>query len=170
MTAAEAIHAAYQAGKSKRQTARELGISTRDLTELAAEAGIHWRSTRPGRMPTSIGRMRARVAELEVAHRQPLAVILHRMADDGHSALSAATELGLHRGYLERQSAQCGVVWPGRAEAVEHLRNKWHTANRERDYLLDLLKRINAKLSFGDLPGDLLTELDNTLETYNEQR
>ena len=86
------------------------------------------------------------------------------MADDGHSALSAATALGLHRGYLERQAEQCGVVWLGRAEAIEHLRDKWHTANRQRDYLLDLLKRINAKLSFGDLPGDLLTELDNALE------
>ena len=170
MTAAEAIRAAYQAGKSKRQTARELGISTRDLTDLAAEAGIHWRSSRPGRMPTSIGRMRARVAELEVAHRQPLAVILHRMADDGHSALSAATALGLHRGYLERQSEQCGVVWLGRAEALAHLRNKWHTANHQNAYLLDLLKRIGASVTWGDLPGDLLTELDNTLETYNEQR
>lgn len=169
MTAADAIRAAYQAGKSKRQTARELGINTRDLTELAAEAGIHWRSTRPGRMPTSIGRLRARVAELEVAHRQPLAVILHRMADDGHSALSAATTLDLHRGYLERQSALFGVIWPGRTEAVEHLRNKLHTANRQNAYLLDLLKRINAKLTWGDLPGDLLTELDNTLETHNER-
>lgn len=139
MTAADAIRAAYQAGKSKRQTARELGINTRDLTEL------------------------------EVAHRQPLCAILHRMANDGHSALSAATALDLHRGYLERQSALCGVVWPGRTEAVEHLRTKLHTVNRERDYLLDLLKRVNAKLSWGDLPGDLLTELDNTLETYNER-
>ena len=163
MTAADAIRAAYQAGKSKRQTARELGISTRDLTELATEAGIHW-PPRPGRMPGSIGRTRERTAKLEVAHRQPLAVILARMADDGHSALSAATALGLHRGYLERQAEQCGVVWLGRAEALAHLRDKWHTANRQNAYLLDLLKRINAKLSFGDLPSDMLTELDNTLE------
>ena len=169
MTAADAIRAAYQAGKSKRQTARELGINTRDLTDLAAEAGIHW-PTRPGRMPGSIGRTRERTAELEAAHRQPLAITLARMADDGHSALSAATALDLHRGYLERRAAEAGVVWFGRAEAIEHLRNKWHTANCQRDYLLDLLKRIGASVSWGDLPGDLLTELDNTLETYNEQR
>lgn len=164
MTAAEAIRAAYHAGKSKRQTARELGINTRDLTELAAEAGIHWRSTRPGRMPTSIGRLRARVAELEVAHRQPLCAILHRMADDGHSALSAATALDLHRGYLERQSAQCGVVWPGRTEAVEHLRNKLHTANRQNAYMLDLLKRINLEAQPGDFPTALIREIERTLE------
>ncbi len=164
MTAAEAIRAAYNAGKSKRQTARELGINTRDLTELAAEAGIHWRSTRPGRMPTSIGRLRARVAELEVAHRQPLCAILHRMADDGHSALSAATALELHRGYLERQSALCGVVWPGRTEAVEHLRNKLHTANRQNAYLLDLLKRINLEAQPGDFPTTLIREIERTLE------
>ena len=164
MTAADAIRAAYQAGKSKRHTARELGISTRDLTELAAEAGIHWRSTRPGRMPTSIGRLRTRVAELEAAHRQPLAVILARMADDGHSALSAATALGLHRGYLERQAEQCGVVWLGRAEAIEHLRDKWHTANRQNAYLLDLLKRINLEAQPGDFPTVLIREIERTLE------
>lgn len=163
MTAADAIRAAYQAGKSKRQTARELGISTRDLTDLAAEAGIHW-PTRPGRMPGSIGRTRDRTAELEAAHRQPLAVILARMADDGHSALSAATALGLHRGYLERQAEQCGVVWLGRAEALAHLRNKWHTANRQRDYLLDLLKRINLEAQPGDFPTALLREIERTLE------
>ena len=163
MTAADAIRTAYQAGKSKRQTARELGISTRDLTELAAEAGIHW-PTRPGRMPGSIGRTRERTAELEVAHRQPLAVILARMADDGHSALSAATELGLHRGYVERQAEQCGVVWLGRAEALAHLRNKWHTANRQNAYLLDLLKRINLEAQPGDFHTVLLHEIERTLE------
>ena len=163
MTAADAIRAAYQAGKSKRQTARELGISTRDLTDMAAEAGIHW-PTRPGRMPGSIGRTHERTADLEVAHRQPLAVILARMADDGHSALSAATALGLHRGYLERQAEQCGVVWLGRAEALAHLRNKWHTANRQNAYLLDLLKRINLEAQPGDFPTVLLHEIERTLE------
>ena len=163
MTAADAIRAAYQAGKSKRQTARELGISTRDLTDLAAEAGIHWR-TRPGRMPGSIGRTRERTAELEAAHRQPLAITLARMADDGHSALSAATALGLHRGYLERRAAEAGMTWMGRAEAIEHLRNKWHTANRQNAYLLDLLKRINLEAQPGDFPTVLLHEIERTLE------
>lgn len=168
MTAADAIRAAYQAGKSKRQTARELGINTRDLTDLAAEAGIHWRSRpgRPGAMPTSIGRYRARVAEIEAAHRQPIRTVLLTLADQGHSLVSAAKALDLPREYLRRHLAEHGVVWPGRAEALAHVRDKWHTAERERAYLLDLLKRINAKLSFGDLPSDLLAEIDNTLENH----
>ena len=55
-------------------------------------------------------------------------------------------------------------MWLGRAEALAHLRNKWHTANRQNAYLLDLLKRINLEAQPGDFPTVLLHEIERTLE------
>lgn len=134
LTVEEVIRDCLARGMSKTATADELSIRTCELNEYLLELGIQWpkvhHTSRPGVMPSRIGRNKQRIEAIEGEYGMPIAELLASFADDGESRYATAQILMVPYATFRKWPEVKAIQWAVNNDANGHKTRTGHPGRR----------------------------------------